>query len=82
MALAIGMLPFVFGLAFSQIWLLELPWPPARVSASLFVASLIGLYLGHAGNGGIRAVVRDVQLMMIAPVWMLANLYRRVGIPY
>ncbi len=82
MPLAIGMLPFIFGIAFSQIWLLDSPWPLARVSASLFVASLVGLYLGHAGNGGLRAVVRDVQLMMIAPVWMLSNLYRRVGIPY
>lgn len=82
MALAIGMLPFIFGIAFGHVWLLDSPLPHARVSASLFVASLIGLFLSHAGNGGLRAVVRDVQLMMIAPVWMLSNLYRRVGIPY
>ncbi len=82
MALAIGMLPFIFGIAFGQVWLLESSLPHARVSAGLFVASLIGLYLGHAGNGGLRVVVRDVQLMMIAPLWMLSNLYRRIGIPY
>ena len=47
----------------------------------LFAGSLGGLYLGHYQSGGLRAVARDVQLMMIAPAWLLSNLYRRLGIP-
>jgi len=82
MPLAIGMLPFVFGIVALQIWLAASPWSPIRVSVGLSLASLVGLYLGHAANGGIRAVVRDIQLMIIAPVWLLSNLYRRFGIPY
>lgn len=81
-SLAIGMLPFILGVALAQIWLLETTWSLARVSASLFIVSVIGLYLGHIKGGGIRAVVQDIQFLMIAPVWILSNLYRRIGIPY
>ena len=41
-----------------------------------------GLCLGRPAAGRIRAVGRDVQLMMIGPAWALSRLYRRFGIPY
>ena len=82
MPLAIGMLPFIFGVAAVQVWLAESPYSLIRVSAGLFAASLIGLYLGQHASGGVRAVFRDIQLMMIAPAWLLSVLYRRFGIPY
>jgi hypothetical protein len=82
MPLAIGMLPFVFGIAAVQIWLQESPWPLARVAALIFAISLIGIYLGRLACGGIKAVFRDIQAMMIAPVWLLSVLYRRFGIPF
>jgi hypothetical protein len=44
-------------------------------------ASVGGLYASHYAGGGLRAVCRDIQLMMIAPVWMLSVLYRNLGIP-
>jgi len=81
MPLAIGMLPFVFGVAALQIWLAESPHSLGRVATILFAASLCGLYLVHRGRGGIRAVFRDIQLMMIAPAWLLSVIYRRFGIP-
>jgi hypothetical protein len=82
MPLAIGMLPFVLGIAAIQIWLSTSPHSLVRVSAVLFAISLGGLWLGHRGRGGLRAVISDIQLMMIAPAWMLSVLYRRIGIPY
>ncbi len=82
LSLAIGMLPFVFGLITVQIWLTESPYSQTRVTIVMFIVSIAGLYLGHRSNGGIKAVFSDIQLMMIAPVWLLAKLYRRIGIPY
>ena len=82
MSLAIGMLPFVFGIAAVQIWLQESPWPLANVAATLFALSLGGIYLGRLASGGLAAVFRDIQAMMIAPVWLLSVLYRRFGIPF
>jgi hypothetical protein len=82
MPLAIGMLPFVFGVAAVQIWLVESPYLLSQVSAFLFALSLAGLWLGQRGSGGFRAVIHDIQLMMIAPLWLLSVLYKRLGIPY
>lgn len=82
MPLAVGMLPFVLGVAAIQAWLVESPWDVGLVSGGLFAASIGGLYLGHRGRGGMRAVFHDIQLMIIAPIWLLSNLYRKIGIPF
>lgn len=82
MPLAIGMLPFVFGVAAIETWVVESPYPLARVAVALFALSLVGLWLGHRGRGGLAAVFHDIQMMMIAPAWLLSVLYRRFGIPY
>jgi uncharacterized membrane protein YGL010W len=79
--LAIGMLPFVAGVSAVQYWLLDSSLSLLRISSGMVVASIIGLYLGQYKKGGIKAVLHDIQLMMIAPAWLLANLYRRLGIP-
>lgn len=81
-ALAIGMLPFVMGVSVLQIWLAASGLPLSGVSLTLVALAVAGLWLGHRASGGLRAVFRDIQLMMIAPAWLLSNLYRRLGIPY
>jgi hypothetical protein len=80
-SLAIGMLPFVVGVTALQLWLVRSSFSLIGVSSGLFVASIVGLYLGHYRRGGIKAVFYDIQLMMIAPAWLLSNLYKRLGIP-
>ncbi|MDZ7644276.1 MAG: hypothetical protein U5K76_08775 [Woeseiaceae bacterium] len=80
--LAIGMLPVVLGITAAETWLaLQDGW--LRPGAALLtMAGVAGLYLGHRANGGLRAVFRDIQLLMIAPLWLLSTLYRRLGIPH
>ncbi len=82
LSLAIGMLPFVLGLASLQLWLTDSEYPALGVSTGLLVAGVVGLALGRRGKGAVRAVVQDLQLMMIGPVWLLSVIYRRFGIPY
>lgn len=81
MSLAIGMLPFVFGIAAINARLAGSSSSILQVSSILVALSLAGLWLGQRRNGGFRAVVRDVQLVMIAPAWLLSVLYRKLGIP-
>lgn len=80
-SLAIGMLPFVAGIAALQLWLKDSSLSLLSISSVIFAASVVGLYIGHYRNGGVKAVFSDIQLMMIGPAWLLANLYRRLGIP-
>ena len=80
--LAIGMLPFVVGVSALQLSLAASGLPLSGVSLVLVALAVAGLYLGHHAAGGMRAVFRDIQLMMIGPAWLLASLYRRLGIPY
>ena len=55
-SLAIGMLPFVVGVTALQLWLVRSSFSLIGVSSGLFVASIVGLYLGHYRRGGIKAV--------------------------
>ena len=80
-SLAIGMLPFVVGLAAVQMWLARSGLEPVGMSLGLLAAGIIALWLGHLRHGVVVPVLRDLQLMMIAPAWMLSVLYRRIGIP-
>ena len=80
--LAIGLLPFMLGVAAFQMWLGHSEFSPLRVSAGLLVAGTIGLWLGHRNKRGLAPVLRDLQMMMIGPAWLLSVLYRRIGIPF
>ena len=79
--LALGMLPFVIGVASFHMWLDQSEFSALRVSSSLLAAGTIGLWLGHRNEGGLRPVIQDLQMMMIGPAWLLSVLYRRAGIP-
>mgnify|MGYP001591838463 CR=1 FL=1 len=81
LSLAIGMLPFVLGAAAFQMWLAQSGYSPLKVSTGLLLAGIIGLWLGHRRSGGLINVVRDIQMMMIGPAWLLSVVYRRLGIP-
>ena len=81
-SLAIGMLPFIVGVAAVQMWLSQSDYSLFRVSIGLLVAGIIGLWMGHRNEAGLRPVIQDLQLMMIGPAWILSVLYRRIGIPF
>jgi len=82
LSLAIGMLPFLLGIAALQLWLAQTPYPALGVSIGLLAAGTVGLLLGRGGPGSISRVLEDFQLMMIGPVWLLSILYKRFGVPF
>ncbi len=81
LSLAIGLLPFLLGVAFVHMWLPQSEFSAVRVSAGLLTAGIIGLWLGHRGQRGSRVFFEDLQTIMIGPAWILSVLYRRLGIP-
>ncbi len=79
--LAIGMLPFIIGVASAHAWLEVSDYSPLRVSVGLLLAGIIGLWIGRRRQWSPIPVLGDLQLMMIGPAWLLSVLYRRLGIP-
>ncbi|MDH4108473.1 MAG: DUF962 domain-containing protein [Gammaproteobacteria bacterium] len=82
LSLAIGMLPFVAAVMAFLVWLDYSAYSLPVAATGLTLAGIVGLSAGHFGHGTLRAVLRDLQLMMIAPLWLLSRLYRRVGMPF
>ena len=82
LSIAIGMLPFLLGVAAIQLWLEQSLYSQANVSALLLAGGVVGLWLGHRDEPGLLPVLKDLQLMMIGPAWLLSALYRRLGIPF
>jgi len=52
------------------------------VSATVFVASWIGQFVGHNFEGRKPAFLDDVRSLLIGPAWVLGFLYRRLGIRF
>ena len=77
--LALGMLVVIA----LMVWPLTLLGSGAMVvSIAVFVAAWIGQFIGHILEGRKPAFLEDVRSLLIGPVWLLADLYRRLGIAY
>jgi uncharacterized membrane protein YGL010W len=81
--LAWGALPLL--LAF--LWSIEVVdrWGAAplwSICVALFVAAWIGQFIGHAIEGKRPSFFKDLQFLMIGPLWLLADVYRRLGIRF
>lgn len=59
-----------------------LPVPLWVSSAVIFVVAWIFQFIGHELEGKKPSFFEDLQFLMIGPMWLLAGLYRRMGIGY
>jgi uncharacterized membrane protein YGL010W len=80
--LALG-IAVAFAVMFAVVGALgELTWPLWATSLAIFVAAWIGQFVGHAVEGKRPSFFKDVQFLLIGPLWLVAALYRRSGIQY
>lgn len=79
LSLAIGLLPFLLGLASIQLWLADSGLPAMLIMSGLLLVGIIGLIAGR--NANLSAAAQDLQLLMIGPAWLLSRIYQRFGIP-
>ena len=81
-ALAAGiLLAFALLLALTQ-WLAQLPWPLWLTSLVIFVVAWVGQFVGHAIEGKRPSFFKDLQFLLIGPLWLLAAAYRRFSLRY
>jgi len=53
-----------------------------RLSIILFIIGWIGQFIGHEIEGKKPAFFKDLQFLFIGPLWVLASVFRLVGIDY
>jgi uncharacterized membrane protein YGL010W len=83
MPLALGVLPVLAAMLFSVDALSQLAHVPLwAVAAAVFMVAWLGQFIGHAIEGKRPSFFKDVQFLLIGPIWLLASLYRRAGIAY
>jgi uncharacterized membrane protein YGL010W len=58
------------------------PRPLWQVGAVLFAIAWVGQFVGHAIEGKRPSFFKDIQFLMIGPLWLLADVYRRLGIRF
>jgi uncharacterized membrane protein YGL010W len=80
--LALG-IAAAFVVMFSIVHALSgLPWPLWLTSLVIFVVAWIGQFIGHAIEGTRPSFFKDVQFLLIGPLWLVATLYRKLGFSY
>jgi uncharacterized membrane protein YGL010W len=81
-ALAVGVLIAFLALLTVTYSLAQLPWPLWLTSLAIFVVAWTGQFIGHAIEGKRPSFFKDLQFLLIGPLWLLAAAYRRFGLSY
>lgn len=51
------------------------------LAALIFVEAWIGQFIGHNIEGARPSFFKDLQFLLIGPLWLMADVYRRMAIP-
>jgi len=74
--LALGMLV----LAVAMLAVVAAMPHPFWTSLAIFVVAWIGQFYGHHVQGKKPSFFKDLQFLLVGPIWLLNFVYRRVGI--
>lgn len=81
-SLGIGATLCLVAMLFAVRWLDTLPWPLWATSLVIFVLAWIGQFIGHQIEGTRPSFFKDVQFLLIGPIWLVSHVYRRLGVAY
>ncbi|NEQ49027.1 MAG: DUF962 domain-containing protein [Leptolyngbya sp. SIO3F4] len=56
--------------------------PVGWISLGIFVGAWIGQFIGHKIEGKKPSFLKDLQFLMIGPIWLMGFLFRSWGIRY
>ena len=80
--LAIGMLLVVSTMLYMLHSLAQLQVPLWLLSVIVFVLAWIGQFIGHQIEGKRPSFFKDVQFLLIGPLWLLFFIYHKLDIRY
>jgi uncharacterized membrane protein YGL010W len=85
LSLPLGIGMFIFGVICLFIaHLIEkyVPAPLWLVCVIIFVLAWIGQFYGHQVEGKKPSFLKDIQFLLIGPMWLMSFIYEAIGIRY
>lgn len=81
-ALTLGMLLVSTGMLLVLEVLSGLQTPLWLIALAVFVIAWTGQFIGHKFEGKSPSFFKDLQFLLIGPLWLLSFIYRKLGIRY
>ena len=81
-SLGVGAAVCLVAMLFVVSWLDTLAWPLWLTCLVVFVVAWIGQFVGHSIEGTRPSFFKDVQFLLIGPIWLVSHVYRRLGVSF
>lgn len=81
-SLAIGMIIFSIILIYVLHLMIGLDIDLWKQCLAIFVVAWIVQFIGHEIEGKKPSFLKDLQFLMIGPLWLLSFIYKKIGIKY
>ena len=76
------MIPISFMMLVVVDWLSMLNYPLWKISLIIFIFSWVAQFYGHKVEGKKPSFFKDIQFLLIGPIWLLSKVYKKFGIQY
>jgi len=80
--LAIGMLFSSLFMILILRWMDGFSVPLWQIAIAIFMVAWVGQFIGHHIEGKRPSFFKDIQFLLIGPVWLLADVYRKFNLSY
>jgi uncharacterized membrane protein YGL010W len=82
-SLAIGMTIFLGALNYLSAQVQQTTsYPVWTIGVSIFVIAWIGQFFGHHIEGKKPSFLKDLQFLLIGPLWLMHFIYNKIGLKY
>ena len=81
-SLTLGMIFVGAGIVAGNFYLDKLATPLWLISTVVFVIAWIFQFVGHNIEGKKPSFIKDLQFLLIGPLWLLHFVYKKLNIPY
>ena len=82
-SLTLGMFVFISAcILVSEILFQNALLPLWGIALMVFVLAWIGQFYGHKVEGKKPSFLKDIQFLLVGPVWLLHFIYKRIGVKY
>jgi uncharacterized membrane protein YGL010W len=82
-SLGIGMILFgIFCLFFCHLIEWYVPVSLWLICVIIFVLAWIGQFYGHSVEGKKPSFLKDIQFLLIGPMWLMSFVYKKMGISF